>query len=523
MRKYVLLLLLMISLPFPQMALAQADSLYTYTYVVREDGWVNISTKFESNDSGASWVLLPKFERYSLNTLSGSIKNYNITNETSYYFYSNFSFSYSPGTRIEINWSYRFGALIVEPNGAFFSTQIAFSRRDDALILIKIPEKYEIESVEPKGYAIEKEDGYSVIKYYVDGSRNNTLRVLVTFKTEKVEMEEKRIGKLTIVYPKRYEDFAEKISKYYEKSLPLIQDITSVSDEIPVKVNLFVPAKMEDITTQGYTGPRFTSDLITQGEVNLNMMLARMPDYELPLTFIHELLHQYMQASGLGIGVRWMHEGLAQYLSSVIVREMGMNPPEEPDNETYKLVMAHTGGDFSFLLDWRGGGLPGDPSLYYTASLIIVKDLAAKYGGYDVFRRLFAEMRKERATVNTPEELLKYLKRAAGSNITEFFKSYGMIISENQEQTYLMRTAQAYVKHTSWFNPFNGVAEKLLRDDSEENAVLAIYVTILGIMVEALVLAVILGVSVHLLSEKLGKFKKLYQISPNEEGNSTSP
>lgn len=501
MKRYALILLLLISLPVPQIALAQGDSLYTYTYVVKEDGWIDISTRFESNGSGISWVLVPKFQKYSINISSGSIKDYKIINETSYYFYSNFSFSYSPGTVININWSYRFGALIVEPNGAFFSTQIAFSRKDDALVLIKIPGDYTIEGVEPRGYAIEKEDGYNVVKFYIDGSKNNTLRVLVTFKTKEAKMEEKEVGKLKIIYPRRYEDFAENISKYYERSLPLIKNITSIEEEIPVKVNLFVPEKMEDITTQGYTGPRYTSDVITQGEVNLNMMLARMPEYELPLTFVHELLHQYMQAAGLGIGVRWMHEGLAQYLSSIIVREIGLNPPEEPDKETYDLIMAHTGGDFSFLLDWRGGGLPGDPSLYYTASLIIVKELAENYGGQDVYSKLFAEMRRDRMTVNTPEELLVYLKKVAGNNISNFFRSYGMIISETQQQTYLIRAAWTYVRHTSWFNPFSNMIEELLKSGSDENALLAIYLSVTIILTEALILAMISGFLMYLISK----------------------
>jgi hypothetical protein len=500
MRRAALALILLILIPYFQIAVAEGRGIYTYIYTVRETGWIDILTRFESNSSGSSWVLVPKFQNYSLKVVSGSVKSEKIIENTSYYFYSNYTFSYSPGTTIEINWSYRFGALIVEPNGAFFSTQIGFNRMDDALILVKLPKMYSIKGVEPSGYAIESEGDYNVVKYYLSGMRNNTLRVLISFETGKAEMEEMKVGKLTIVYPARYQDFARNVTKYYEKSLKMIQDITSLREEIPIKVSLFVPEKMEDITTQGYTGPRYTSDVITQGEVNLNMMLARMPEYELPLTLIHELLHQYMQAAGLGVELRWFHEGLAQYLSFLIVREMGMNPPEEPDNDTVKQIMAYTGGDFSFLLDWRGGGLPGDPSLYYSASLIIAKDLAKRYGD-DIYKKLFSEMRKDKATVNSPEDLLKYLNKATGENVSDFFRSYGIIISESAKRSSLVRTAWSYVKQTSWFNPLAGVAAKVLEEGSEDNAILAIYLTILGVLSEALGLALIIAT---LLSIKKG-------------------
>ncbi|MCS7103191.1 MAG: hypothetical protein NZ992_04835 [Candidatus Korarchaeum sp.] len=514
--------LLLSLLPSPIIAVAQEGGLYTYTYVVRETGWVDITTRFESNSSGVSWVLVPKFQNYSLRVLSGSIEDYKLIENTNYYFYSNYTFSYSKGTALEISWSYRFGALIIEPNGAFFSTQISFNRKDDALVTVILPAEYSVQGVEPKGYATEKEGNQTTVKYYLDGSRNNTMRVLISFKARESSMEERSVGKLTLVYPKRYEDFVRNISIYYEKTLPLIQDITSMKEEIPIKVNLFVPEKMEDITTQGYTGPRYTSDVITQGEVHLNMMLARMPEYELPMTLVHELLHQYMQVAGLGIGVRWMHEGLAQYLSYLIVREIGMNPPEEPNNETASLVMASTGGDLSFLLDWRGGGLPGDPSLYYTASLILVKDLADKYGGYEVYKKLFLEMKKDRATVNSPEDLVRYLNKAIGNNVSEFFRAYSIMISENSQQSSLLKTAWTYVRQTSWFNPFNWYAEKLLKEGSEDSATLAIYVMVMGVLTEALLLAILLGLLTYFI-EKRGVVRRPSPISRDEGGSSTSP
>ncbi|MEM1521046.1 MAG: hypothetical protein QXK42_05860, partial [Candidatus Korarchaeum sp.] len=95
MRKWLALVLLLTLLPGPTTVVAQGGGLYTYTYVVRETGWVDITTTFESNSSGISWVLVPKFQRYSLRVLSGSIEDHKLVENTNYYFYSNYTFSYS--------------------------------------------------------------------------------------------------------------------------------------------------------------------------------------------------------------------------------------------------------------------------------------------------------------------------------------------------------------------------------------------------------------------------------------------
>lgn len=182
-------------------------------------------------------------------------------------------------------------------------------------------------------------------------------------------------------------------------------------------------------------------------------MLVRMPDYELPTTFIHELLHQYMQVAGLSVELRWAHEGLAQYLSSIIVEKaLGFTVPEEPDVE--KAVMAKTGGDLSFLIKWKGGGLPGNPGLYYSASEILIKNFAQKYGGPEIYEKFFSLIRRDRVVVDELNEFVKYLSKAAGKDVTEFFKSYGIDVrSIDPTMLVLVDTARRYAESTSWFNP----------------------------------------------------------------------
>lgn len=493
--KFPFLLLLILMLPSPLPSLQQrARGHYTYIYTVKESGWIDIVTQFNSTSGGRTWVLVPKFRKFNFTVLSGSVKDKELIRNTSYYFYSNLTFSYTPKTSIEISWSYRFGALIVEPNGAFFSTQIAFSPLDDATVLVKLPEGFNPQGIEPGGYRISKEGNYSVVRYDIEGARNNTMRVLISFKVEKGQrFKEREVGELTISYPPRYEDVVENITKYYKATLPIIEEYTSVNEEVPVKVKLFVPGTMEDITTLGYTGPRLTSDVITQGEVNLNMMLVRMPDYELPNTFVHELLHQYMQVAGLSVDLRWAHEGLAQYLSSVIVKKaLGFEVPY--DKEAEEAVLAQTGGDLSFLLEWKGGGLPGNPGLYYAASEMLIRKLAEKYGGADIYKRFFYLIRKDRAVVKDLSVFFKYLREAAGQDITETLKSFGIDVESMDTTTLAMlRAAREYAKATRWFNPLSNEALRVLEARTREAALQSIALVVIGLIAEALAAALVVS------------------------------
>ncbi len=492
----------------------EGKGLFTYTYIVRDSGWISITTEFESNNSGFTWVLVPKFRSYNITVVSGSIKNRKLIRNTSYYFYSNLTFSYTPRTKVLIAWSYRFGALIVEPNGAFFSTQIAFDPKDNAIVVVKLPNKFISKRIEPKGYEISKENENNVIRYRLNGATNNTMRVLISLNVhDGQKFKEEDIGKLKIKYPSRYQDVIENITKYYKATLPLIEKYTSVNEEIPIEVKLFVPATMEEITTLGYTGPRYTSDVITQGEINLNMMLVRMPYYELPTTFVHELLHQYMQVAGLSVNLRWAHEGLAQYLSKVIVEEaLGYKVPEEINVEA---VMAQTGGDFSFLVEWHGGGLPGNPGLYYSASEILIRDFAKRYGGPDVYKRFFFNVRRDKAVVGDLPKFVKYLSEATGKDVLGFFRSYGIKVkSLDRETLELIQTAERYAKSTYWFNPASEEALNIInKQKTREGALISMLIVFVGLVIDALTLAIPIGLIIA--------FKGKKKENKTEEGSNT--
>ncbi len=479
---------------------------YTYIYEVEETGWTHITIKFEGKAAGRSWLLVPKFREYKLKVLSGRIFDKKIINETEYYFYANFTFAYEDNTVFEMRWSYRFGALIIEPNGVFFSTQIGFSRGDDAEIVVKLPKEFKDLEVEPPHFTFNEKEDFKYITYNLDGAENNTMRVLIAFKVKKAKFLTKKVGNLEIVYPPRYEDLAENVSKYYKALIDEIMDYTAADSELNIKVKFFVPGSMRDILTLGYTGPRYTSDVITPGVVNLNMMLVRMVYTELPNTLTHELLHQYMQYSGLTIDLRWAHEGLAQYLSGIIVRDaLGFDGKVEKEFEdAVKFVEKHV-NDYSFVVSWKGGGLPDNPYLYYSASLALIYRLAKEYGGPSIYKRFFHKVREDRAKVNTLAKFVYYMNKATGKDVAQFLIRLGIpkeaMVTSHVER--MLNAAEQYVNRTRWFNPLVWLAEKILREgsdvnspDSESLLMEVIFMTFLGFFMEAAVIGLIVSVVV---------------------------
>ncbi len=500
----VLALLLLMNLVLT-VQLPQGGGKYTYVYEVEDTGWTHIMIKFEGKGAGKSWVLVPKFREYDLKLLSGSITEKRVINKTDYYFYANLTFSYKENTSFEIRWSYRFGALIIEPNGVFFSTQIGFSRLDSADILVKLPKEFESLEVEPRGYRISEDEVSRYVKYHLEGSLNNTMRVLIAFKVKKTEFLTKKVGNLEIIYPPRYEDLAQNISKYYQGVISEIMDYTASDQELNIKVKFFVPGSMKEITTLGYTGPRYTSDVITPGVVNLNMMLVRMISTELPNTLTHELLHQYMQYSGLTVDLRWAHEGLAQYLSGVIVKDaLGMDGTFEKEAEdAVKFVDAQTGGDYGFLVSWRGGGLPENPYLYYSASLALIYKLAKEFGGPSIYKKFFHEVRKDGAKVDTLAKFVYYLSKATGKDLIPFLTKLGIpreaMITSTAEK--MMSAAEQYVTRTRWINPLTWISQGLLErarggsgPSSEAILFEVIAITYLGILMDAAIVGVMAAI-----------------------------
>ena len=420
-------------LSFQPAALAEPTAgKFTYSFTVHEDGSISMVANFTAAEAGVAWIMAPKWREYGL-TYEGVTKT-SLQVDTPYYFYSNLTFEFSEGAWLAINYSYRFGSFIVEPNGVFFSTLVGYDPRYPGEVLVNLPVRFTVEATyldgsrrSPDGETIRGD--VRVLRFDIRGEEPPGHRIMVVFKSpeEYAEFSNITVGKLTIVSPKRYLDVAENVSRIYLKFQPAVSEVTDVP-EIPITLRFFIPSDPDQIAVLGFTSvtnpAALTEDVITPGKVSLNLMLVRYPESYMPETLVHELLHQYMLRAGLSTELRWAHEGMAQYISYLILRTRGYPEAGQEDINLSILVYKEL-GRLGFLEDWRGGEMPGDPALYYSASLYVFWNLGEKYGGLEFYKRFFKLIREDKAEIDELSELIYYLSLAAGEDLGPYFRELG--------------------------------------------------------------------------------------------------
>ncbi len=444
---------------------------YVYTYVVHKSGWIDIKTEFRANGRGTSWVLVPKYDRYCLRIKSGKVlwKKIDVaktrTGET-FYFYDNLSFEYEGGLDLVINWSYRFGALIVEPNGAFYTTQVGFDGKDRAVVQIVFPKDFEIKSVEPGRY-LRKDNSTGTYIFFenLTGS-NNFFRSLVSFHVRNQgTFLQRNVKGLTIIYPKRYEDVVDNLSSVYLRGIGHLMNITGFKRPINVTVKFFVPESVKELEAFGYTNLKGSSDVLERGVVYLNMIIVRTPTYEMPEVLFHELAHQYMWHSGLMPHLRWAHEGLADYISIYICHKLGFKEAGLYEYRSVSLLVNKTGGKVGFVQKWSSGGLPPNADLYYAASLYVISELAKKHGGMMLYKKLFEIARRRNISISNFSEFLSLLNKAAGTDLSKDFREMGFEVPKLREEEPLeLRYMLCVSELLGMFNPFNPHARSYLSE-----------------------------------------------------------
>ncbi len=440
----------------------QEKSGFTYLFTVREDGWIDIYVNFTSEEAGHAWLLVPKFHDYDSKLIG--ISNTSIQNST-YYFYYNFTFDFIPNAYLEINWSYRFGALIVEPKGVFFSTAICYSPAYHTEIIVNMSASYQIENiflsteqeVQENSFRQEKViDDRRLLFFDSEDYKGHLVRVLISFEVPTAEFVEITEGGLKIKCPSRYIDVAENITSAYEMFIQRIMDITN-QPEINITLELFVPEDVEELYTLGYTRLRErlkAEERFEPQRVYINMIVIRMPEGTLEETLLHELFHQYMGQAGLSTQLRWAHEGLANYLAIELLKEKGVKLGLD-EIETAKQVGEQL-EDFGFLVGWRGGGPPPDPRPYYAASLYLIYTIGEQYGGISLFDRFFEAFTEEGVEIDTMDLFVLYLSQAAGKDLSPMFKQWGFDIRPSIETRIL--ELKARINKGFRYNPFNWMA-----------------------------------------------------------------
>ena len=396
---------------------------YTYVYEVSKEGKIDVKITFTANGEGSSWIVVPIYEKYNFTVTNGNL--YDEKKDVVSIFYANYSFKYSgTPTVFQISFSYKYGALIVEPNGAFFSTHIQFYPLATGRVVVYLPHNFKVVASDPLWLKKIDAGDRQKIMYNPPVSA----RILISFKTNKTDFITVEGPGVEVITPERYREVAKNLTEMYEKVKSRLEGITHTKIN-KLKVHFFVPSKMKDLEELGYTP--FKGDSL--GDVNVNLITIRMKEGITEQVMLHEFVHHYLWAAGIQPKLLWVHEGFANYLSTEILYEQGVDV-KDFIYEGLDQVPEYTRGDYSFLDDWRPGQERQDVALCYAASLYIIKYIGDEYGGLNFYGKFFEELTSEGAKIDTTQEFVEILSKASGSDMKPMFKAWKFDLTLNNTE-----------------------------------------------------------------------------------------
>lgn len=436
---------------------AQAGS-YRYTYVLDGDGGADVTIVFTSTQPGSTWLLVPRgFTTWSLKPARGEVFNESLSEAApiKFTFYQNLSFSYSPldgGVEVAIEYRAPYAALIEEPRGFFYSTQVSVSQLDDVRLEVKLPPGSggDVKVYGAASYEVGGADGRAWVRAEgpIEGGR---LIVEFALPSRQARLIELRGGRFKVEAPSRYEAVARRVLELYVKLYPLLRDVFNVELE-EVDVRLYVPS-VEDVA-RGVGGfIPFTGGKL--GDVNLNLFYVRAAEGTLEHIALHELIHHFLWRAGIQPSLLWVHEGLAEYLSIELGKKVGLSGPAGSREQALSSVASQL-RSLGFIEGWSFNQ-PGDLTPYYAASYAVFKRLADSYGGLSLYSAFFNYTRA-RAPVDDEGEVLECLSLAAGADLRPVLAEWGFKAAGDRLTVELASIKEGLAQLPNWCQPAKLIA-----------------------------------------------------------------
>ncbi len=447
----------------PVSGLAASD-VYDYSFTVDEDGFTQIKVDFTSpRAEGTSWVFVPKFSDYVRAVSSGLIVH-SETVETNqvvdedYYFYQAFRFSFTSDGSFDMTIQFNItgGALIIEPRGMFFSTQIGFDGDSRGRAEVFLPHASVIGEAVALGTESRKpsEKGLNFVRF--DPLDENLVRLQIEFTTSATEPSWLTLkqGVFSFRTVERYEKYATDVLSLFDLVYNNLTDLFNVTLD-SVNVTFFIPDFETFLSVGGYIP--FTGGKL--GDIHINIFFVRAVEGTIEIIALHELAHHFLLAAGLSPGdLLWLHEGMTQYASIEVADEL------DYEGATYEKERLESGAaqlvkDFQFLQHWSPDSPPANIGVYYVASYYVIAKLGEEYGGLDYYDKFFEFIKG--AQVENDNVLTYYFSLAANTTVAPTLKELGFNIVDLYAYPELVQQAEDAISRLNpLFQPYKIIAEQ---------------------------------------------------------------
>ena len=459
--------------PTVRLASAASAGLFNYEFVVDSEGSTTVNVVYTTEEaSGSSWVLVPKFSDWANNTIRGTVTSWFLNDsesvaEGSFYFYEVLFFSFtSDGAEFEMHFQYNVttAAMIIEPDGIFYSPQIGFESGNSLEAVVDFPSGFEVNDVLAYGslgsYSPSSRSSTHVVFDSIPETEN-LLRIEVGFSTANKEPELLEItdGIFTFETVSRYAEYARSILNLYNRTYNDLVDLFNVTLE-EANVRFFIPDFESLLSIGGYVP--FTSNRM--GDININFVFTRYVEGYIEVIALHELVHHFLWKAGISPkALLWFHEGMAQYVSMEIANKIGYEGSGIMINEMETVISQlkmTVGEDFGFLQQWSMTSQPQDVGSYYAAAYYVVKSLAENHGGLAYYTHFFKLMNGETITSNS--ELGYFLSLTSEESVAESLNSWGFNVPDLYLYSPLLGTVKRVLSEVNQlYQPYKYIAELL--------------------------------------------------------------
>lgn len=468
---------------------ASPASAYNFRFNVNREGFTNVEINFYSTDvSGESWVFVPKFSRWNHTVTHGQIDPaLNETVETDqvvsqkYYFYQAFRFRYQAIDffNMTIQFDFENGALIIEPRGVFYSPQIGFQTNSDGRAEVLFDDSLQVNP--DKAIAAGATGNYPASEVQLNRALFNLLdniaRIQIEFSSETstpelLTLKSSDNETFTFKTVTRYQSYAHDVLRLYDNVYSNFIRLFNVTLD-NVDVQWFLP-DFETLLDVGGFIP-FTGEQL--GEININLFFIRAVNGTVEVIATHELTHHFTKKTGISPNnFLWFHEGMAQYLSVMIVSNLGYEgAKQEKDNleNGSTQLIRDIGENFGTLLleEWTPSYKPPNVEIgtLYVASYYVVSRLPLvaereELYYYGQFFELVAQLPSDfnGVKIRNISELALYFSRAANASVASTLRRWGFTVTDlysSPVSELLEDAGRAIEEANPIFQPYRSLAE----------------------------------------------------------------
>ena len=403
---------------------------YTYYMAFDHDGFTPVDILYDSGavGSGVSWVAIPKnFTETTMLALKGTIASVRRVAYQSgdgggaHPFYDNLTFSYVSNDgpfSMRLRFNMTGGAMIVEPNGFFYSPQIGVPSSASVRAVLTFPDGVEsLDEIQPTPLRVDTYFSRPEVVFNLPSESRIAITFTVSWARQTSHIRE---GKVEADVPSRYLDLGTRMVELYKKAIPLMDALFNGTVG-RISMKFFTPSTLPQLSIGGYTPIDPSS--FQMGSIYLNLFYFRAQSGTMETIAIHELTHQYETHVGISPELLWVQEGLANYVAIQMGNPLDYDiTPTATDLETTARDLS---GNYGMIQYWRPGGTTGSLFQYYAASYDVFKTLGDKYGGLSLYSSFFRELPDLKDGLKSTNVAVYELGLAARTNLASQFTTWG--------------------------------------------------------------------------------------------------